>query len=116
MTGGSVGGGPAHAAASAEAARDRARAQRRAGIRASASLEEVARAAGLPVPKSLYVPRWFALTVIAGAVLFVPWIVYLDIELPTRVSTAHYDLMWVGFDGARGAVLRGLAVAGVRRG
>src|SRR4029450_13059298 len=116
MTGGSVGGGPDHAAASAEAARDRARAQRRAGIRASASLEEVARAAGPAGPHSLCAARCFALRVIARAVLFVPWIVYLAIELPTRVSTAHYDLMWVGFDGARGAVLRGLAVAGVRRG
>jgi hypothetical protein len=53
--------------------------------------------------------------VAAGAVLFVPWIVYLAIELPTRVRTSHYDLMWVGFDVAMWAVLVGLAVAAVRR-
>jgi hypothetical protein len=97
MTGGSA-GGRSERQPSADAAREQARAELRAALRKAASPEEAARIAGLPKPNSLHVPRWFGLAVAAGAVLFLPWIVYLAIELPTRVRTSHYDLMWVGFD------------------
>lgn len=115
MTGRPAGGSPEHPSASAEASRAQARAELRAAIREAASPEEAARIAGVPEPNSIVVPRWFGLAVAAGAVLFVPWIVYLAIELPTRVRTSHYDLMWVGFDVAMWAVLVGLAIAAVRR-
>jgi hypothetical protein len=114
MTGGSA-GGRSERQPSADAAREQARAELRAAIRKAASPEEAARIAGLPKPNSLHVPRWFGLAVAAGAVLFLPWIVYLAIELPTRVRTSHYDLMWVGFDVAMWGVLVSLAVAAVRR-
>jgi hypothetical protein len=115
VMGGSVGDGSERRPISVEAAREQARAELRAAIREAASPEEAARIAGLPKPNSLHVPRWFAFAVAAGAVLFVPWIVYLAVELPTRVRTSHYDLMWVGFDVAMWTVLVGLAVAAVRR-
>jgi hypothetical protein len=115
MTGGSAGGGSKRQPMSAEAAREQARADLRAAIREAGSPEEAARLAGVPKPNSVHVPRWFAIAVAAGAVLFVPWIVYLAIELPTRARTSHYDLMWVGFDLAMWAVLVGLAIAAMRR-
>jgi hypothetical protein len=114
MTRGSAGGG-SDRQPSADAAHEQARAELRAAIRRAASAEEAARIAGVPKPNSLHVPRWFGLAVATGAVLFVPWIVYLAVELPTRVRTSRYDLMWVGFDVAMWAVLVGLAVAAVRR-
>lgn len=115
MTDGSPERAPERGPGPAEAAAERARAGQREAILAAASPEEAARVAGVPVPNSLYVPRWFGPAVIAGAVLFLPWIVYLAIDLPTRVSTSHYDFMWVGFDVAMWAVLVGLAVAALRR-
>jgi hypothetical protein len=115
MTGGSADGESEHGPASAGAAPEHSQAELRAAIREAASPEEAARIAGVPTPNSLIVPRWFGRAVAAGAVLFVPWIVYLAIELPTRVRTSHYDLMWVGFDVAMWAVLVGLAIAAVRR-
>jgi hypothetical protein len=115
MTGGSAGGGSERRSMSAEAAREQARAHLRAAIREAGSPEEAARIAGVPRPNSVHVPRWFAFAVAAGAVLFVPWIVYLAVELPTRVRTSHYDVMWVGFDVAMWAVLVCLAIAAVRR-
>jgi hypothetical protein len=114
MTGGPADGGSERGRASAGAAREQARAELRA-ISEAASPEEVARIAGVLTPNSLIVPRWFGAAVAVGAVLFVPWIIYLAIELPTRVRTSHYDLMWVGFDVAMWAVLVGLAIAAVRR-
>jgi hypothetical protein len=32
------------------------------------------------------------------SVLLIPWIVYLALTLPTRVTAGHYRLAWVGFD------------------
>ena len=35
---------------------------------------------------------------VVGALLMVPWTVYLAMALPTRAVAHHYDLAWVGFD------------------
>jgi hypothetical protein len=69
----------------------------------------------LPAPNSLFVPRWFAVATAVVAVLFVPWIVYLSMELPHRGRTGHYDVLWVGFDLGMWAVMVALAVAAMRR-
>jgi hypothetical protein len=39
------------------------------------------------------------------AVLLVPWIVYLGLELPERTTSAHWDIAWVGFDAMEFAAL-----------
>lgn len=41
-----------------------------------------------------------------GAVVMVPWTIYLAVSLPRRVVTNHWRLAWVGFD-----LLIGLALA-----
>jgi hypothetical protein len=43
-------------------------------------------------------PRWVAALFVLGAVLLVPWIVYLGFELPEQNLSRHWDLTWVGFD------------------
>ena len=49
------------------------------------------------------------------ALLLVPWIVYLAVELPQQSRTAHYDVVWVGFDIAMFAALAGLGWCAWRR-
>jgi hypothetical protein len=69
----------------------------------------------LPAQPSLPLPRWlgpFAVCCVAG---FLPWIVYLGFVLPRRSRAAHYDLAWLGFDGAMWLVLAALAVAAFKR-
>lgn len=43
-------------------------------------------------------PRWVAPLFLIGAVLLLPWIVYLALTLPHRAIAHHYNLSWVGFD------------------
>lgn len=42
--------------------------------------------------------RWVPRAYLAVATLLVPWVVYLGFTLPTRHSTTHYRIAWVGFD------------------
>lgn len=91
-----------------------------------------ARAGGLPEPSAqklpgnplsgdpyspgpLPVPRWVGVLAGACAVLMVPWIVYLAFELPKQARSAHYDVVWVGFDIAMFAALTGLGWCAWRR-
>ena len=39
------------------------------------------------------------------AVLLIPWIVYLGLELPERTTSSHWDIAWVGFDAMEFAAL-----------
>ncbi len=66
-------------------------------------------------PGPLPLPRWFAGVALTSAILLVPWIVYLAIELPSHTRAAHYDIAWVGFDIAMFLVLMSTAVAAMRR-
>src|SRR5262249_52616671 len=42
--------------------------------------------------------RWVAPLYLALAVLMLPWVVLLAIQLPDRILTSNYRLAWVGFD------------------
>lgn len=44
------------------------------------------------------VPAWTAPLFLVLAVLLIPWIVYLGLELPERATSSHWDIAWVGFD------------------
>lgn len=51
------------------------------------------------------VPRWAAPIYLVLAVLLIPWIVYLGLELPERATSSHWDIAWVGFDAMEFAAL-----------
>ncbi len=65
------------------------------------------------VPRRL-VPRWFAATLGATAILLVPWTLWLTFTLPERHVTLHYDIAWVGFDIALAVAFGATAIAGLR--
>ena len=50
-------------------------------------------------------PRWAAPFYLVLAVLLIPWIVYLGLELPERATSSHWDIAWVGFDAMEFAAL-----------
>ena len=50
-----------------------------------------------------------------GAILLVPWIVYLSVSLPGRYVAHNWDRTWVGFDVLLLAMLLLTAVLGLRR-
>ena len=50
----------------------------------------------------------------AGAVLLVPWTVYLALTLPRRAIAVHFDLAWAGFDVMLVIVLASSAYAAFR--
>jgi hypothetical protein len=66
-------------------------------------------------PGALPLPRWVGFVAAACAILLIPWIVYLAIELPEQTRTAHYDVVWVGFDIGMFAALFGLGLCALRR-
>ncbi|MFC6704571.1 hypothetical protein [Flexivirga alba] len=51
-----------------------------------------------------------------GAVLLIPWTVYLAWTLPGRAVAENYDVAWTGFDIGLILVLAGTAVAALRGG
>lgn len=60
---------------------------------------------------------WIAALVLGlGAVLLIPWTIYLAWTLPGRTVAAHYDIAWTGFDVGLIAVLGGTAFAAWRGG
>jgi hypothetical protein len=58
----------------------------------------------------LWVP-WLLGAVAAG---LVPWTLWLTFSLPSRHTTEHYDLAWVGFDVALAAAFAVTAAAAIR--
>jgi hypothetical protein len=48
--------------------------------------------------REIPVPSWTAPLFLVLAVLLIPWIVYLGLELPEQATSAHWDVAWVGFD------------------
>ena len=50
-------------------------------------------------------PSWAAPLYLVLAVLLIPWIVYLGLELPERATSSHWDIAWVGFDAMEFAAL-----------
>lgn len=66
-------------------------------------------------PAALPLPRWVGVLAGACAILMVPWIVYLAVQLPNQARSAHYDVVWVGFDTAMFAALAALGWCAWRR-
>jgi hypothetical protein len=71
----------------------------------------------LPYPRraDLPLPRWIGPLAVGSIVGFLPWIVYLGFTLPAKVSAAHYDIAWLGFDCAMWTMLAALAFCAIRR-
>lgn len=59
---------------------------------------DILAAAVVPLRVRQLSPRWVAALFVLGAVLLVPWIIYLGFELPEQNVSRHWDLTWVGFD------------------
>jgi len=45
-------------------------------------------------------PKWAAIVYALLAILLIPWITYLAVNLPTRHLSRHWDISWVGLDTA----------------
>jgi hypothetical protein len=60
-----------------------------------ATVDEVADALASP---GRPVPRWAGVLFFVLAVVTIPWIVVLWLQLPSHDLSAHYRLTWVGFD------------------
>lgn len=58
---------------------------------------------------------WVGRFYLLAATLLVPWVAYLVVVLPTHQLTVHYDLAWVGFDGALAVLLLVTGILVVRR-
>jgi len=60
-------------------------------------------------------PRWITTLLALAAVALVPWTLWLTFSLPSRHESRHYDVAWVGFDIALGAMIAVTAYFGWRR-
>ncbi|HEX4431223.1 MAG TPA: hypothetical protein VHZ96_18275 [Frankiaceae bacterium] len=60
--------------------------------------EVVSFIAAVPLGVRRTAPRWVAPVFAAGALVLVPWIIFLGFALPERSTDQHYNLAWVGFD------------------
>lgn len=60
-------------------------------------------------------PRWAAPLFGLLAVLLIPWIVYLGLELPEQATSSHWDVAWVGFDAMEFFALAATAWCAYRR-
>ncbi|MDQ6686536.1 MAG: hypothetical protein M3Z50_02820 [Actinomycetota bacterium] len=59
--------------------------------------------------------HWVGIPFAVAAVLLVPWIIYIAVNLPARELSPNYDLAWAGFDVMLFASLACTAVAALRR-
>jgi hypothetical protein len=59
--------------------------------------------------------RWVVPLFGLAALLLVPWVVLLFVELPSTQRAAHWDIAWGGFDVALALLLLTVAVAALRR-
>jgi hypothetical protein len=69
----------------------------------------------IPPRQKLPLPRWLGPLAICCLAGFLPWIVYLGLTLPRRARADHYDLAWLGFDGAMWLVLAALGWVALKR-
>lgn len=47
---------------------------------------------------NVYLPKWFIALYAVLAIVLIPWIFNLAVNLPTRHIARHWDALWVGFD------------------
>ena len=59
----------------------------------------------VPLRQALHLPRWLGPFAICFMVGMLPWIIYLSLTIPSRDSTSHYDIAWIGFDCAMWVVI-----------
>jgi hypothetical protein len=50
-------------------------------------------------------PRWITGLLALTSIALVPWTLWLTFSLPSKHTSHHYDLAWVGFDIALAAML-----------
>ena len=50
------------------------------------------------LPRDVVSSRWIAPLLVIGAVVLVPWTLILAYRLPSRHTSDHWDVAWVGFD------------------
>jgi hypothetical protein len=62
----------------------------------------------------LALPAWMSILLGAVGVALVPWTLWLTFSLPSRHTTEHYDVAWVGFDVALAAAFAASSVAVIR--
>ena len=60
------------------------------------------------------VRRYGGTALLVGAVVLVPWTLFLAYTLPARHRVVHWDAIWVGFDLALALALLLTAVAAIR--
>ena len=58
--------------------------------------------------------RYGGTALLVGALVLVPWTLYLAYTLPARHRVVHWDAIWVGFDLALALALLLTAVAAIR--
>jgi hypothetical protein len=58
---------------------------------------------------------WIGFLFAAGALVLVPWVIFLVRALPSDHRSAHWDVAWGGFDIALALLLTGVAIAAWRR-
>lgn len=58
--------------------------------------------------------HWVGILLAVAAILLVPWIIYIAINLPARELSPNYDLAWAGFDVMLFAALACTAVTALR--
>jgi len=67
------------------------------------------------VPQSVVPYRWVAPLLALVAALLVPWTLVLAYRLPSRHTSHHWDIAWVGFDIALAGALAATGWAIARR-
>jgi len=67
------------------------------------------------LPQDTFPTRWIAPMLVLGAVVLVPWTLVLAYSLPSRHTSQHWDIAWVGFDIALAASLAATGWGIVRR-
>jgi len=50
------------------------------------------------LPQDAFPNRWIAPLFVLGAIVLIPWTLMLAYSLPSRHTSQHWDLAWVGFD------------------
>ena len=67
------------------------------------------------VPDTFVPYRWVAPLLALGAIVLIPWTLVLAYRLPSRHTSHHWDVAWVGFDIALAAALGATGWAVARR-
>jgi hypothetical protein len=60
-------------------------------------------------------PRWITALLALTSIALIPWTLWLTFSLPSKHTSHHYDLAWVGFDIALAAMIALTARAGYVR-